>query len=628
MVRIRWLIVAMMLSSALVVLAQDEETGFPDPEQKTSVILAVPTPLKDVLEDQMDKLNIQLTCDPELEKKEILVKLRNVRWRAALEYIAERIGATLIEKDKGWLHFQYVPLVTMKLRDTEISDIVRIIAMQTGKNIIIAPDVKGKVTLTLNRIPWEVALDTIVKTLGFVVVKEDYNILRIVRPETLKAQLETKVFRFKYLRPPDPYRAKFPIGTGGGGGGGRGGVTGMGVEVVQEQAVTEESFTILKVLRNVLTPGIGKLQYDPKKNAVIVTDTKPKIQEIENIIKALDGAPPQVRIEVKFIRTSTSDLFEHGFRWTSSTGEGGPVLSAYFRQANDEGIYKFDLGRWESIRDDFQVIGVLDFTDARIMLRLFESDSNSQVVQRPTLIAMDNAEAVIFVGERVPYARSEATQDQLGNIVTTYTEADKSPVSVGFTLYVTPHIIEESNEIQLTIIPKTSTLTGRSSPIQGFERFGSPPYMIDLPRTLDQTMITQMLLKDGATAVLGGLLTQSVTETETKVPLFGSLPLVGFLFRWKEKQVRTENLIIFITPYIIRTSEDHLAMSEERLKMLKRVDYFYQRYRTGIAYELDELLATERMKLEMEKQKREERRRLKEEKKEIEGKEEEKEPTP
>jgi type II secretory pathway component GspD/PulD (secretin) len=519
-------------------------------------------------------------------------------------------------KDKGWLHFQYIPRVTLKLRDVDIKDIVRVIAMQTGKNIIIAPDVQGKVTITLNNIPWEIALEAIVKTLGFVVVKEEYDILRIVKPETLKAQLETKVFQLKYLRPPDPYKAKFPTGTTGGGGGGTGGAaaTTTGIECVAEQPVTEEAFTILKVLRNVLTQGVGQLQYDPKKNTIIVTDTKPKLTEIEQIIKQLDVAPLQVRIEVKFIRTTTRDFLEHGFRWAaSSSGDSGPVLSAYFRQANDEGIYKFDLGRWESIRDNFKVIGVLDFTESRIMLRMFESDENSQVVQMPTLIALDNAEAVIFVGERVPYAKSQATQDQLGNIVTTYTEADKSPISVGFTLYVTPHIIEETGEIQLTVIPKTSTLTGQSSPVKGFERFGTPPYAIDLPRTLDQTMITQMVLKNSATAVLGGLLTRTVTETEQKVPLFGNLPLVGFLFRWKEKDARVENLIIFITPYLIRTSEDHLTMSEERLRILKRVDYFYSRYRAGIAYELDELLSAERTKLETEKREREEKRRKQEE---------------
>ncbi|MCX7704155.1 MAG: hypothetical protein N2234_08700, partial [Planctomycetota bacterium] len=589
----------LLMFVGLIAVYAQEETGFPPEDKVIDIILAVPTPLKDILLEKGQELQLQLTMDAELETRMVgAMRLSRVRWRAALEYLAEQMGARILVRDKGWMHFQYIPRVTLKLRDVDVKDIVRVIAMQTGKNIIIAPDIQGKITITLNNIPWEVALEAIVKTLGFVVVKEDYDIVRIVKPETLKAQLETRVFQLKYLRPPDPYKAKFPTGGAGGGGGTAAPTTAGGMEYIAEQPVTEEVFTILRVLRNVLTPNVGQLQYDQKKNTIIVIDTKPKLTEIEQIIKQLDVAPLQVRIEVKFIRTTTRDFLEHGFKWGAVTGDSGPVLSSYFRQANDEGIYKFDLGRWESIRDNFKVIGVLDFTEAKIMLRMFESDDNSQVVQMPTLIALDNAEAIIFVGERVPYAKSQATQDQLGNVVTTYTEADKSPISVGFTLYVIPHIIEETGEIQLTVIPKTSTLTGQSSPVKGFERFGTPPYAIDLPRTLDQTMITNMVLKNGATAVLGGLLTRTMTETEMKVPLFGSLPLVGFLFRWKEKDARVENLIIFITPHIIRTSEDHLTMAEERLRILKRVDYFYNRYRTGIAHELDELIAAERVKLE------------------------------
>ncbi len=587
-------------------LAQ-EDVEQPIPEMKLATLkLDKPTPLSEVLDNLHLDLGLSLTATKKLLSRQVgPVVLENVKWRKLLTWLAEQVDAEIVQRDVRWFELEYVPRVTFTLRDADLREVLRHIAAMSGKNIIIAPDVTGKVTVTMNRVPWMVALESIVTTLGFIAVHEKYDIIRIVKSEALKTQLVTEVFELKYLRPPDPYKAQFPTG-GGGSGGGSGGSTITAEDIVTSQATGEEAFPALKLLRNVVTAGVGQIQYDPRNNTIIVTDTKPKLDEVRKILQELDKPAIQVRIDVKFIWTDSSNVFEKGFRWSSFSSEwSGPEISAWFpsgyADADAGGQYRFDLGRWESIRSGFKAIGVLDFTQARIALRLFEKDLNSQIVQQPTLMAIDSSPAVIFVGELVPYAKQEATTDQLGNVVITYSEADKSPVSIGFTLYVVPHVVAETNEVELTVIPKMSRLSGTTSPITGFERYGSGDRYIDLPRTDNQMLVTRMLLKNGTTAVVGGLLKKESREYETRVPVFGSIPLLGWLFRWRSKDTVTRNLIIFITPRIVSSSEDHVSLSEEKVRILKRVDYFYNRYRAGVGVELDRMLQREKELLLKEK---------------------------
>jgi type IV pilus assembly protein PilQ len=583
-----------------------EETGLPPDSRKIDIPAAAPTPLIQILELARKELGINLTATPELEEEKVKLFLVGVRWRKALEEVAERVGGQLITVDTNWLKIVPMPKVTIKMQEADLALVLDQLANLSGANIVIAPDVKGKVSINLRNVPWRTAFDTIIKTLGYVVVEEDYNILRVVRPETLQAQLETKMFQLRYVRPPDQYMAQLP--SMGGGAADRGGNFFLsGAAAPRGRGI--DDFTLLKVLRNVLTANVGKLEYDYDKNSIIVSDTKPKLKEMEELIAKIDTAPQQVSIEIKFIRTTSINLFEHGIRFNDATTpeEEGGIIEAYFplpAGGSSGGTYDFDLGRWETIRDDFNAIGRLDFTQTRMMLRLIEADDNSRVIQSPSITITDNQEAVIFVGESVPYVQQNATVDQSGNVTVTISEDPKSPISIGFTLFVTPHVIKETNEIYLTIIPKTNALTGTSSPDNpGFERFsaqlaaGVTTYL-DLPRTLDQTIVTKMLLKDGNTAVIGGLLTQRKIEKESRIPFFSAIPFIGGLFRWKRQEDRTENLVIFITPRLIKTSEEHLSRTEDQLRTLKRVDYFYYKYRSNAAAQLEAKLREERAKAE------------------------------
>jgi len=614
------LFVLMATVALSVVLAQGEdegEGGLPPEEKMIRLVLKEGNTVADALKQIREQTGISaLDATRELLNKKLPpITTGWVRWRTALEWVAKQVDAEIRQVDVNWLQLYYVPCVTLKLRDSDLRDVLRYLAAESGKNIVIAPDVTGKVTVTLNRVPWSVALDAIVRTLGYVAVKEDYDIIRIVKPESLREQLITRVIQLKYLRPPDPYEAQFPIGGGAtptgaaggaggttqtGTGGGGGGAGGVGTEIVRSRETGEGAFALIRTLRNALTPNVGKLEYDTQRNVIIVTDTKPKVDEITNIIKQLDQPLKQVRIDVKFIWTTTDDIFQRGLQWTAAGNVlEGPAITASFPKGseNREGTYRFDFGRWNAFKSGFYVWGVIDFSQAQVLLRFFRADQNSEVVQKPTLITVDSEPAVIFVGERIPFAEQEAQTDQLGNIVVTYRQAADSPVSVGFTLYIIPHIIADTGEVDLTIIPSMSDLVR-------FEVFGSGANEIRLPHTRNQTLKTRMLLKDGMTAVVGGLMKQETIETNSGIPLLADIPVLGYLFKWKEKSSVLKNLIIFITPHIVKSSEDHLSLAEEKLRQLREIDYFYQRYRSGIGRSLGEMLEKERLRLAEEKAKK------------------------
>ncbi|RKY18906.1 MAG: hypothetical protein DRP63_01420 [Planctomycetota bacterium] len=618
------LVAAVGLSVALAQDKDEEEQGLPPEEKMIRLVLKEGNTVADALKQIREQTGIAaLDATRELLNKKLPpITTGWVRWRTALEWVARQVDAEIRKVDVNWLQLYYVPRVTLKLRDSDLRDVLRYLAAESGKNIVIAPEVTGKVTVTLNRVPWSVALDAIVRTLGYVAVKEDYDIIRIVKPESLREQLITRVIQLKYLRPPDPYEAQFPMGGGTAGGGagattptgttttgGEGGAGGVGVEIVKSRETGERAFALIKTLRNALTPNVGKLEYDAQRNVIIVTDTKPKVDEIVSIIKQLDKPLRQVRIDVKFIWTTTDDIFQRGLQWSAAGNVlEGPAITASFPKGseNREGTYRFDFGRWNAFKSGFYIWGVIDFSQAQVLLRYFRADQNSEVVQKPTLITVDSEPAVIFVGERIPFAEQEAQTDQLGNVVVTYKQAAGSPVSVGFTLYIIPHIISDTGEVDLTIIPSMSDLVR-------FEVFGSGPNEIRLPHTRNQTLKTRMLLKDGMTAVVGGLMKQEMLETNSGIPFLSDVPVLGYLFKWKEKSSVLKNLIIFITPHVVKSSEDHLSLAEEKLWQLREIDYFYQRYRSGIGKSLGEMLEKERLRLAEEKARKEAARKAREE---------------
>ncbi len=556
--------------------------------------------LAEVLRFISRQVGVNVIPDPEVKEK-VTIELDRVEWRKSLEVIARQTHCKIVEESERLIRFTQPPSISMEFQEADIQVVLELLAKQAGANILIASDVKGKVSLSLREVPWEDALQAVVKTAGFVTVKTETahtEIIRVVRPESLKDQLESRSFSLKYVRPSDRYVARISdvekvadtvnpfSGTAGAveaRTSGRGGPS------------EQEEFTLYKALQKVVSKD-GSLDYDENTNTFIVKETKPRLDEIERIIQVVDVRPPLIYVEVRFIATTNSDLLERGikFDFDSTPETEGLIVSARGEQpdatASDPlfrfgGTFPFDMGKLDDIPKNFSSLGILDFTKLQAILRLVKEDENTRLLQEPTLTMVNNRPATIFVGDQVPFAVLKVQQDQNGNITASIDENKRSPIDVGFTLHLIPHWIPESDMIDLTIIPKVSRLSGRTSPaIDGFDRFefsqqgGVTSSVIDLPRVASQTVVTYLRVQDGHTAVIGGLNTERREEIVSKVPLLSSIPILGNLFTWKRKRNTVDSLIILITPHLLKSVEQMDRAFDRAYENHLQRDYFYNKY--------------------------------------------------
>jgi general secretion pathway protein D len=200
--------------------------------------------------------------------------------------------------------------------------------------------------------------------------------------------------------------------------------------------------------------------------------------------------------------------------------------------------------------------GLLDFSQMSQTLEMFASDEDSEIKQSPQLLVIDNHQATIFVGETIRFAETDSASNQSGGVEVGIREATNSPVDTGFQLLVRPHIVAGEDKVVLTVIPKAESLSGTGNTIAGFDDFTNGVASIQLPRVQSSTLVTKLILKHGQTAVLGGMIQETQSETKHKVPLLGDIPLLGWAFKWKSSLKSKNNLLIFLTVCIVRSDSD------------------------------------------------------------------------
>ncbi|MGE3172952.1 MAG: hypothetical protein AB7O97_10040 [Planctomycetota bacterium] len=523
--------------------------------------------LRDVVASIRRKASVNIIMDPGIDAT-VTVDLADVHWRQALEIVAEQAECVVAEVEGGVLRVEKPPRITFAFENADIKKVIDTIAKISGANIVVAPEVRGEITLRLKNIPWRDTLDAAVKTLGFVVVEEDRGILRVVPASNIQQDLVFEAIPLRYVRPRSAY---VPFITS---------------EYVQNRAGQQRlangeiDFTLLEALQRMITPGIGSLDFDTEQNVMLLKDTRPVVDEIKRIVATIDIEPAQIFLDVKFVTTTNDDVLDIGI------SPGGNGYTASIGLGSIPHRLPFDLGAggWDdsiivttpgtggpdpvtnigaTVVPDV-VYGALDFTQVSATLRLLKKDQRSEITQAPKIIAMDHQTATIFVGEAVRYAQSRVEQGQAGGLLLALEEGDDSPVNVGFQLLATPHVVPGTDKVILEVIPQRTALTGTGSnsglaPV-GFDVFsvgtGGQSGTIALPRVGSSTIATKVLLRSGQTAVLGGLVSRTQTETEVKLPLLGDIPVLGYLFKNRTTQDTKSNLIVFITPNLIRSAED------------------------------------------------------------------------
>lgn len=396
--------------------------------------------------------------------------------------------------------------ISLDVKAAEIANVLRLLSKQTNLNIVASRDVTGPVTVSLSNVTIKEALDMIVKANGFDYVVQGEVIVVKPREKFELTELETKVFRLKYI---DASNLKATL-----------------TPVLSEQAK-------LQVFNQGFNPPQEPAQGQAvaKKNRssiLVVTDVPPNMRQIEAMVTALDVPTPQIMIEAKLIEIAPQDEEKLGIDWSKT------INASIFREvllpSGQPYQYTAELPLEGGAGVNF---GTLSFGQYNAVLDFLKSHTNSKLVSNPRILAMDNQEAVISVGANVPIPQINRGVGGQGDVVT-FQYRD-----VNISLRVTPHVAEDQT-ITLLVNPVIEEITGEV--VAGENR---------APITSKREVETVVNLKSNDTMVIGGLIKEGVTDKLDKVWLLGDVPLIGNFFRHKTKSVRQTDLLIFITPRLM-----------------------------------------------------------------------------
>jgi type IV pilus assembly protein PilQ len=521
------------------------------------------------------------------QAKKLLVsfKLENVTYRAILDFIARKYGLVVDDSHiKENLIFLDMPeKVSMVFNNADIRDVINTIAIQSGANIVIGPEVAGTISMRLENVPWKEALNIVVRTLNFVAVPEPEanNTIRITSSKNIDNDLQIRIFRLSYLRPEgSTYTAK---------------LTSEFAEHKESKDTAAAGNSLIDVLTKVKSAQ-GSISFEKSTASLVVRDTETALDQMDAIIQRLDVPPKQIHVAVKLVELSDTDVENIGVNWNQglnftmsplsswatafpfdiSKGLGNSFLvgqtavaslpvrgidpaTRNFVDGNDLGTISAaaKAGNSTALNTIGPSLGLgsMGFGNTTALFQMLRTKTNGRVIQAPQLIALDHEEATIQVGQLVRYAESFVATTEGGGQVSGFREASGSPIKLGMQLLIIPNVTGPENNILMTIIPKTeqfSSATGIGGAPAGFQRFIGPSgETLDLPETTQNIVVTKMMLRNGETGVIGGLRQDNEDYTETKVPGFCDIPFLGRLFKFRTRSTSGSNLLVFVTPTII-----------------------------------------------------------------------------
>ncbi|UCH12106.1 MAG: secretin and TonB N-terminal domain-containing protein [Candidatus Omnitrophota bacterium] len=428
--------------------------------------------------------------------------------------------------------------VTIDFKDADILNVLRILSIKSGVNIVAGKDVEGTVTIRLVDVPWEKALDVVLKTYGFAYEREA-NIIRVATVESLGLEpVKTEVFRISYAKAED--------------------VAGSIKEIVSER---------------------GTVKADKRSNTLIVTDIPTNIYKVEQVVTKLDEPTPQVYIDARIIETVLDDDEKLGIDWTvqvTATGSKIPTTlpfdtslrhMPYLENRVRESFPDFPTTDTSTATSALWTFGTLDFSSFQAVLKILDQRSDTKIISNPRTVTLDNQPAEIRVGSSL-YIPKWGTDEDTGKRV--FQDIIKTELDTGITLKVTPHV-NSKNEIVIDLEPEVTSRQTKELLIGSADSAASTDvyaYPISV-----RNAKTQVMIKDGETIAIGGLLKEQTVKTRHKVPFLGDIPLLGYLFRYSADTTDTRDLLIFVTVKLIESKKDTEPLFKD---ITERQDEFYR----------------------------------------------------
>jgi general secretion pathway protein D len=272
--------------------------------------------------------------------------------------------------------------------------------------------------------------------------------------------------------------------------------------------------------------GDAVIKFDQETGSLIIITDDETNKHIEKIIRSIDKPVSQVLIKVLFLEVTHTSGFDIGVEGSYTYGSEGSedTLQTIFGLARETrgGFYK-----------------ILD-EDLEITLRAIAETSKLEVLSRPSVLVKNNEEATITVGQEVPFIRNSRITDN-GDTINTIEYED-----IGIILNVTPHITED-RLVEMLVLPEISTLTGETVAISE---------TVNARVIAKRSAETIVVVEDGKTVVIGGMMEDNVTETVTKIPILGDIPLIGMAFKRTVREKSKTELMIFLTPHVVESSSE------------------------------------------------------------------------
>jgi len=443
--------------------------------------------------------------------------------------------------------------ISLDIKGMDIIDVLKMLSAKTNLNLVIDKNVAGRVTVFLKDVMPNDALDIILASNDLVQTK-DAGITRIMTGQDYEQLFGTKFYNakemrripLKYAKPQDMLlvlnQIKSSVGTI---------VTDEGTNTLILYDTKEKNEAMAKMvesmdapletkafklsyakaqdvasaLQDVVTKNISSIKIDARSNQVIITDYETKLKKIKDMVTSLDERTKEVLIDAKIVQVNLNDKTSFGIDWEYVLNKKLDVKGMFGQMISTTG------NKW--------TIGTANPTshnDYRAVIEALKTMGSTKILSSPRLTVTNNESAKILVGSKQVYVTTAAVQSQ----TTTETAETVNFVDVGVKLYVTP-TISHDGFISMKVRPEVSSV------VQSYKTASGNTIPIVETSETDTTV----LIQDGSTIIIGGLMKEEKIKTVNKIPLLGDIPFLGALFRNSVDETKKTELVIFLTCKIL-----------------------------------------------------------------------------
>ena len=458
--------------------------------------------------------------------------------------------------------------ISLDLRGVDIIELFRVLSLRAGLTIVPSKGVRGRISIFLNNVTFEDALDVILVSQGLAAEKKE-NIVFVMTNDEYKRKYgreyierrKFESFKLRYAKPKAVFNVLTQLKSD------------IGKVVVDEASGTviiidiPEKVELMKKaikeldqplqtivvdlnyadpediktqLSTVVTPGAGEVVIDARSNKVIISDLPSKIEKIKKLVKVLDEESRQVFIEAEVVQITLSDKFYRGIEWEK-----------IFNEKNFDGldfVGNFPISTALSAYQKISV-GTLDRDRYTAVLKFLKVFGDVKILSRPRIAVVNNQEAKILVGSREAYVTQTLSQAE----TTTVTSESVEFIDVGVKLNVVP-TINKDGFITMKIKPEVSTVRETLTTSLGS--------VIPIVETSEAETVVKV--KDGTMIMVAGLIKEEKRDDRSQTPILSKIPLLGALFGTKTtSKVKTE-IVVFITPHLVKGDKSIVDMELKR----------------------------------------------------------------